>query len=69
MQRTEPCLIIRLEGPSASQVTKEAEIIRERFKFRSSMSRPLPHSRREGWVMVYVDVFPASGLPLVVSQP
>jgi len=66
-QHADPCLTIRIDGPNAAYVTREAERIREFYKLRSSQSRPIPHSKKEGWYMVYVDVFPVTDLPAVVE--
>jgi len=66
--RADPSLIIRIDGPDASYVTREAERIRELYKYRSSISRPLPHNKTPGWWMVYVDVFPVTDLPPIVES-
>lgn len=66
-QKFDPCLIILIQGPAIPYVVHEAERVRDLYKNRASISRPMPHSKREGWFCVFVDVFPVSDLPKVLE--
>jgi hypothetical protein len=59
--------IIMVQGPSASGTVGEAERIKGLYPNRASVSRPLPHNRRCGWWVVYIDVYPKTDLPMVLE--
>lgn len=57
----------RIQGPLMVGTTNEAERIKRLYPNRVSVSRPLPHAKRSGWWVVYVDVFPQTGTSIIAE--
>jgi len=59
--------IIMVASSTATRAVEEAKKIAPIYKNRCSISRPLPHSKRKNWWIVYLDVYPPSDVSLIVE--
>jgi len=59
--------IIMVQGPTTAGTVDEAERIKRLYPNRASVSRPIPHTKRHGWWVCYVDVYPQTDTSLIVE--
>lgn len=59
--------IIMIQGPTAAATVNEAERVKKLYLNRASVSRPIPHTKRYGWWVCYVDVYPPTDTGLIVE--